>query len=164
MINVVLFEPEIPQNTGNIMRTCVAIGARLHLIKPFGFALSQTKRAAVNYTDSLDYLVYDDFLDFKVNNKGIYLFYTRYATKDYCQFLFDETENYYLIFGKESTGIDKEILKNNLENCFRIPTTDKVRSLNLANSVAIVAYEAMRQLSFSGLIGYDIHKGIDFLN
>ncbi len=164
MINIVLVEPEIPQNTGNIMRTCVAIGAKLHLVKPFGFALSQTKRAAVNYTDNLKYFVYDDFLDFSVKNKGVYLFYTRYATKDYCQFFFDIKEDYYLIFGKESAGIDKEILKENLENCFRIPTTDQVRSLNLANSVAIVAYEAMRQFSFSGLFCYDIHKGIDFLN
>ncbi len=164
MINIVLYEPEIPQNTGNIMRTCVAIGAHLHLIKPFGFALSQTSRSAVNYTENLKYFVYEDYQDFFQKNNGMFLFYTRYATKEYSCVQFCNKQNYYLIFGKESTGIPKEILKENLENCFRIPTTNNVRSLNLANSVAIVAYEAMRQLSFEGLLSYDVHKGIDFLN
>ena len=166
MINVVLLEPEIPQNTGNIMRTCVGIGAKLHLIKPFGFSLSDAniKRYAVNYIEHLEYQVYEDIEDFFLNNKGEFLFYTRYATKSYSEMNFFKKENYYLFFGKESTGIDKAILKKHRSNCYRIPTSKNIRSLNLANAVAIVCYEAMRQLAFVGLNDYDFHKGIDFLD
>ena len=166
MINIVLFEPEIPQNAGNIMRTCVGIGAKLHLIKPLGFSLdeSKIKRYSVNHLDKLNYQVYENYDEFMRENKGVFLFLTRYATKSYDDFTFEENENYYLIFGKESTGIPKEILNENIETCFRIPTTEDIRSLNLSNAVAIVAYEALRQLKFSNLKKFDVHKGFDYLN
>lgn len=166
MINIVLFEPEIPQNAGNIMRTCVGIGAKLHLIKPLGFSLdeSKIKRYSVNYLDKLNYEVYENYDEFAQKNEGIFLYLTRYATKSYSDFTFEKENNYYLIFGKESTGIPKEILNKNIETCFRIPTTEDIRSLNLSNAVAIVAYEALRQLQFEDLKTFDVHKGFDYLN
>lgn len=165
MINIVLFEPEIPQNTGNVMRTCVALGAKLHLVKPFGFSLDEksVKRSAVNYFEHLDYKIYENINDFFENNSGEMHFLTRYATKDYSDFSFTD-ENIYLIFGKESTGIPKEILMQHKEKCLRIPTTDNVRSLNLSNCVSIVAYEAMRQRKFENLLHYDVFKGKDYLD
>lgn len=165
MINIVLFEPEIPQNTGNIMRTCVAINAKLHLIKPLGFSLDEKsiKRSAVNYIDKLDYEVYENIDEFFSNNKGEYFFLTRYATKKYSDFDFKIKNDIYLIFGKESTGIPKEILKNHLDQCLRIPTTENVRSLNLSNCVSIVAFEALRQREFENLLVYDKFKGENYL-
>lgn len=165
MINIVLFEPEIPQNTGNIMRTCVAIGARLHLIKPLGFSLDEKsiKRSAVNYIDKLEYFVYENIDDFFSKNKGEMFFLTRYATKKYTDFDFKASKDIYLVFGKESTGIPKEILKEHLDKCLRIPTTDNVRSLNLSNCVSIVAFEALRQRDFENLLVYDSFKGVDYL-
>ena len=130
MINIVLFEPEIPQNTGNIMRTCVAVGARLHLIKPLGFELSdkQLKRSGMDYIEELDYFVYEDYQDFIFKNPGYYFYITRYGEKTYSDVDYNEVkDNIYLIFGKESTGIDKNILKNNLDHCFRIPMKKDIR-------------------------------------
>lgn len=166
MINIVLFEPEIPQNTGNIMRTCVAIGARLHLIKPLGFSLDEKsiKRSAVNYIEKLEYFVYENIEEFFNKNNGEFFFLTRYATKKYSDFDFKQPNDIYLVFGKESTGIPKEILKNHLDKCLRIPTTDNVRSLNLSNCVSIVAFEALRQRDFENLLVYDTFKGVDYLN
>ncbi len=165
MINIVLCQPEIPQNTGNIMRTCIAIDAKLHLIKPLGFSLEQTdvKRSAANYLAELNYEIYDSMADFVFKNKGEYYYLTRYANKCYSAVSFSQKENIYLIFGSESKGIDKEILRANYERCFRIPTTAKVRALNLANAVAIVSYEVMRQMEFPNLLCYDAQKGRETL-
>lgn len=167
MNNIVLFEPEIPGNTGNIMRTCVATGTVLHLIKPLGFTLDDAhlKRSGVNYIDKLEYYVYDSFDDFAKKNKGVYYYFTRYGRKPHTSFDYTNKEgkNLYFIFGKESTGIPKEILKNNLEHCMRIPMTDNVRALNLSNSVAIVIYEVLRQQNFKGLLFEEPFKGADYL-
>lgn len=167
MNNIVLFEPEIPQNTGNIMRTCVATDTVLHLIKPFGFSLDDkyVKRSGVNYIDKLNYKVYENFEDFKSKNPGIYYYFTRYGRKPHTSFDYSnkENENLYFIFGKESTGIPVEILKNDLEHCMRIPMTDNVRALNVSNSVAIVIYEALRQQNYNNLLKEEPHKGADFL-
>lgn len=166
MINIVLYEPEIPGNTGNIMRTCVATNARLHLIEPLGFKLDSAniKRSGVNYIDKLDYVVYSDWNDFVSKNKGEFYFLTRYGKKVHTSFDFsDKNKNIYLIFGKESTGIPKEILRNYLDRCLRIPASDNVRSLNLSNTVAIMIYEVLRQQDYPNLFRVEPHKGEDWL-
>ena len=166
MINVVLFEPEIPQNTGNIMRTCVATGCVLHLIKPLGFKLDDAhiKRSGVNYIDKLEYHVYENFEDFKEKNEGEYFFYTRYGHKPHSSFDYsDKSKNIYLIFGKESTGVPKEILRPYIDKCARIPMTSNVRALNVSNAVAIVVYEAFRQRDYDGLLFDEPHKDKDFI-
>ena len=167
MNNIVLYEPEIPQNTGNIMRTCVATNTKLHLIKPLGFSLSDKylKRSGVNYIDKLNYEVYENFSDFKSKNKGIYYYFTRYGRKPHTSFNY-ENENIdelYFIFGKESTGIPKEILKEDLDHCMRIPMSENVRALNLSNSCAIVIYEVLRQQNYNDLLREEPHKGADYL-
>jgi tRNA (cytidine/uridine-2'-O-)-methyltransferase len=166
MINIVLYEPEIPQNTGNIMRTCVATNTKLHLIKPLGFSLDESniKRSGVNYIEHLEYTVYENFEDFKSKNIGTYYYLTRYGKKPHTSFDYSNSnENIYLIFGKESTGIPKEILKDDLNHCMRIPMTDKVRSLNLSNCVAIMLYEVLRQQDYNDLLRTEPHKGEDYL-
>ena len=167
MINIVLYEPEIPQNTGNIMRTCVATGAKLHLIKPLGFELDEKriKRSGVNYIDKLKYEVYENFDDFKNKNQGTYYYFTRYGKKPHSSFNYkeDTDKDIYLIFGKESTGIPKEILQKDLEHCMRIPMTSDVRSLNLSNCVAIVLYEVLRQFDYNDLLRTEPHKGENFI-
>lgn len=166
MINIVLYEPEIPQNTGNIMRTCVATGTRLHLIEPLGFSLDEAhlKRSAVNYIDKLEYHVYKNWDEFKEKNKGTYYYFTRYGHKPHSSFDYsDQEEEIYLIFGKESTGIPKEILKEDIEHCMRIPMTENVRALNLSNCCAIVVYEVLRQQNYRSLLRDEPHKGIDYL-
>lgn len=166
MINIVLFEPEIPQNTGNIMRTCVAVGARLHLIKPLGFDLSdkQLKRSGMDYIEELEYFVYENYKDFVSKNPGHHFYITRYGEKTYSDVDYNEIkDNIYLIFGKESTGIDKNILKNNLDHCFRIPMKKDIRSLNLSNCVAIVLYEVLRQTNYLGLSKFETIKGKNYL-
>ena len=162
MINIVLFEPEIPQNTGNIMRTCVATNSRLHLIKPLGFSLDEKylKRSGVNYISKCDYQVYDNIDDFFNKNKdGEYFFLTRYGHQRHtvCDYL-DSDKNYYFFFGKESTGIPKSILKPYIDKCFRLPMTANVRALNLSNTVAIVIYEALRQQNYNDLLFDEPHK------
>ncbi len=166
MINIVLYEPEIPGNTGNIMRTCVATGSKLHLIEPLGFTLNEKsiRRAGVNYIDKLNYKTYIDFDSFLAENKGEYYFFTRYGKKPQDSFDFkDSSKNIYLIFGKESTGIPKKILKNYLDRCIRIPTTKDVRALNLSNCVAIATYEVLRQQNYNDLLRVEPHKGEDWL-
>ncbi len=162
MINIVLFEPEIPQNTGNIMRTCVATGSKLHLIKPLGFKIDDKslKRSGVNYIDKLEWYVYENYNDFLEKNKnGKFYFLTRYGHKPPSQFDFSNTnDNIYLVFGKESTGIPKNILKPNIDNCIRLPMTDNVRALNLSNTVAIMAYEVLRQQNYPNLFWDEPHK------
>ena len=166
MINIVLYEPEIPGNTGNIMRTCAATNAKLHLIEPLGFSLDEKyiKRSAVNYLEFCDYKVYKNFDDFKETNKGTYYYLTRYGKKPHTSFdSSDPNENIYFIFGKESTGIPKEILKNDLERCMRIPMNEHVRALNLSNSVAVMTYEALRQQNYPNLSFVEPFKGEDYL-
>ena len=166
MNNIVLYEPEIPQNTGNIMRTCVATNTRLHLIKPLGFEIDDAhlKRSGVNYIDKLEYYIYENFEDFKKKNKGTYYYFTRYGHKPHTSFDYsNQKEDLYFIFGKESTGIPKSILQQDLDHCMRIPMTDKVRALNVSNSVAIVIYEALRQQDFNDLLREEPHKGSDYL-
>ena len=166
MINVVLFEPEIPGNTGNIMRTCVATNARLHLIKPLGFKLDEAsiKRSGVNYIDKLEYFVYENYDDFLAKNKdGDFFYFTRYGKKHHDSFNYKEYKNIYLIFGKESTGIPKSILKDHLDRCMRIPMSINVRALNLSNSVAICVYEVLRQNNYFDLLREEPHKSKDYL-
>lgn len=166
MINIVLYEPEIPGNTGNIMRTCAATNTKLHLIEPLGFSLDEKyiKRSAVNYLEFCDYKVYKNFDDFKETNKGTYYYLTRYGKKPHTSFDYsDPNENIYFIFGKESTGIPKEILKNDLERCMRIPMNEHVRALNLSNSVAVMTYEALRQQNYPNLSFVEPFKGEDYL-
>ena len=166
MINIVLYEPEIPGNTGNIMRTCVATNTKLHLIEPLGFQISDKaiKRSGVNYIDKLEYTTYLDFEDFVSKNKGEYYFFTRYGKTPQDTFDFSDTsKNIYLIFGKESTGIPKEILRNYLDRCIRIPTTENVRALNLSNCVAIATYEVLRQQNYPNLLKKEPHKGENWL-
>ena len=166
MINVVLYEPEIPQNTGNIMRTCAGTGVKLHLIKPLGFSLDEKsiKRSGANYIDSCDYTVYENYEDFLSMNDGDFYFLSRYGTKAHTSFDYSDTaKNIYLVFGRESTGIPKEILKNNIDKCLRIPTNDNIRALNLSNCVAIMVYEVLRQQNYPNLLGYDVFKGVNYL-
>ena len=167
MNHIVLFEPEIPQNTGNIMRTCVATGTKLHLIKPLGFSLDEKHliRSSVNYMDKLDYEIYENFLEFKEKNPGVYYYFTRYGKKPHTSFDYQnkEQKELYFIFGKESTGIPKEILQEDLEHCMRIPMTENVRALNVSNACAIVIYEVLRQQNYNDLFRVEPHKGADYL-
>ena len=149
MLNIVLHEPEIPANTGNIGRTCVATNTRLHLIEPLGFRLNEKnlKRAGMDYWDQLDVVTYIDYHDFLERNPGakIYMATTK-APKVYTEVQYEP--DCYIMFGKESAGIPEEILKENPNTCVRIPMIGETRSLNLSNSVAIVLYEALRQNNF----------------
>ena len=159
MLNIVLLEPEIPANTGNIGRTCVAAGARLHLIEPLGFSLSEKalKRAGMDYWKDLDVTTYIDYSDFLDKNPGakIYMATTK-ARKVYTEVSYEPDS--YIMFRKESAGIPEEILVENKENCVRIPMMGEIRSLNLGNSAAIVLYEALRQNGFKGMeLEGDLH-------
>lgn len=150
MLNVVLFQPEIPANTGNIGRTCVATDTRLHLIEPLGFRLNEKeiKRAGMDYWEHLDvrrYVNYEEFLE-KNPNAKIWMATTK-AKHVYTDVSYGPDD--YIMFGKESAGIPEEILVDNEETCIRIPMLEKIRSLNLSNSVSIVLYEALRQNQFS---------------
>lgn len=151
-MNIVLFEPEIPANTGNIGRTCVATGTTLHLIEPLGFLLNEKsiKRAGLDYWERLDVRRYINFKDFleKNNNPKIYMATTK-TTNIYSEVHYDEDA--YIMFGPESRGIPEEILVNYEETCVRIPMRGEERSLNLSNSVAVILYEALRQNGFSDL-------------
>lgn len=165
MINVVLFEPEIPQNTGNIMRTCSAFEMKLHLIEPLGFSLDEKhlKRSAMDYVNDLDYKVYKNWNEFIEGKTGQFVYFTRYGMKNFVDCKFDKDKDIYLVFGKESTGIDKNILKANLDDCYRLPMRKDARSLNLSNCVAIGAYECLRQVGFGDLSDREVIKGEDFL-
>jgi tRNA (cytidine/uridine-2'-O-)-methyltransferase len=149
ILNIVLFEPEIPQNTGNIARTCAATGARLHLVGPMGFTIDdkKLKRAGLDYWNDLDITYYDSIKEFYEKNDGEMYYLTTKAQKNYTDAKFND--NVYIIFGKETAGIPEEILLENKEYCLRIPMLGDIRSLNLANSVSIVAYEAYRQDDFN---------------
>ena len=151
-INIVLCEPEIPQNTGNIARTCAATGASLHLIRPLGFEINNAKlkRAGLDYWDKLDITYYDSLSDFlaKHADKTIYYFTTK-AMHNYSDISYPDDA--WIMFGKETRGLPEELLKENPETCVRIPMRDTLRSLNLSNSVAIAVYEILRQKDFAGL-------------
>ncbi|MBO4242051.1 MAG: tRNA (cytidine(34)-2'-O)-methyltransferase [Clostridiales bacterium] len=164
-MHVVLFQPEIPQNTGNIMRTCVAFNCKLHLIKPLGFDIDNPKfkRSTTNHITWADYTLYDSWEDFEQKNKGQYYFLTRYGKVPPSDIKFPKDEEIYLIFGKESTGIPYDILKEHTERCFRIPMAGECRSLNLSNAAAIAIYECQRQLGYEGLSLTEVQKGEDFL-
>ena len=152
-INIVLHEPEIPQNTGNIARTCAATGASLHIIKPMGFTIDdkKLKRAGLDYWDKLNITYYENLEDFfQKNQEGAIYYYTTKAPV-----ASTEVEEYpqkvYIMFGKESKGLPEELLHENKEHCVRIPMRDTLRSLNLSNSVAIAVYEILRRDNFDGL-------------
>ena len=152
MINIVLHEPEMPANTGNIGRTCVAAGARLHLIEPLGFHINEkmVKRAGLDYWDKLDVTVYDNYEDFLEKNPGakIYMATTK-APHTYCDVRYED--DCYIMFGKESAGIPEDILVQHPDTAIRIPMIGDIRSLTLSNSVAIVLYEALRQHDFADM-------------
>lgn len=152
MLNIVLLEPEIPANTGNIGRTCVATGTRLHLIKPLGFSLDEKhlRRAGMDYWKEIDVTVYENYGDFLSKNPGAKVYYaTTKARRTYAAAAYEP--DCFLMFGKESAGIPEEILKDHEETCIRIPMIGETRSLNLSNAAAIVLYEALRQQNFDGM-------------
>ena len=151
-MHIVLHQPEIPQNTGNIGRTCVATNTSLHLIEPLGFRINEKelKRAGMDYWEKLDVKRYIDYEDFLDKNPGAKIWYaTTKAKRSYCEAAFGPDD--FIMFGKESAGIPEEILVDNEETCIRIPMGHEIRSLNLSNSVAIVLYEALRQNDFLNL-------------
>ena len=159
-MNIVLYEPEMPANTGNIGRTCVATGTRLHLIEPLGFKLSEkaVKRAGLDYWDKLDVTVYSDYQDFLDRNPGakIYMATTK-APRSYTEAVF--RDECYLVFGKETAGLPEAFRRAHADRCIRIPIRAEARCLNLSNAAAILAYEALRQLDFPGLTGEGAMKG-----
>ena len=168
MIHVVLYEPEIPQNTGNIMRTCMASGSVLHLIEPLGFQLDEKhlRRSGMDYRNELEYHTYPNWEAFvQAHPSENYYFVTRYGKVPPEAHDYQECEgDIYLIFGKESTGIPIELLAHHSDHCMRIPMVAKARSLNLSNCVAIVVYEVLKQLDYPGLSKHECIKGEDFLD
>ena len=151
-MNIVLVEPEIPQNTGNIARTCAVTDSSLHLVRPLGFSTDDKylKRAGLDYWQFLDIYYYDSIQEFfKKNTGGNFYFSTKRAPNSYDQISYQLND--FILFGKETEGLNKKLLKENIENCIRIPMINQARSLNLSNSVAIILYEAMRQLNFKNL-------------
>ena len=153
-LNIVLLEPQIPQNTGNIARTCAATGASLHLIKPMGFTVDdkKLKRAGLDYWHLLDITYYDGIDDFYAKNEGgNFFFLTTKGTNIFTETVFPK-EKCYIIFGREDAGIPEHILKEHPDTSLRIPMIDEARSLNLSNSAAIVAYEVLRQWGYPGLL------------
>ena len=151
-MHIILHQPEIPANTGNIGRTCVATGTALHLIEPLGFRLDEKsiKRAGMDYWEHLDVTRYMNFQEFQDRHPGAKIWYaTTKAKRLYTEAAFGQDD--YIMFGKESAGIPEEILVENEETCIRIPMLDEIRSLNLSNAVAIVLYEALRQNDFAGM-------------
>ena len=159
-MNIVLHEPEIPSNTGNIGRTCVATGTALHLIRPLGFSLDEKnlRRAGLDYWQHLELYLYDDFEDFLQKNPGAHVYMaTTKAHRTYTEVSYAPDD--FIMFGKETAGIPEEILVEHEEDCIRIPMNDSIRSLNLSNSAAVILYEALRQQNFSGMQEYgELHR------
>lgn len=152
MINIVLYSPEIPQNTGNISRTCAVTGARLHIIKPIGFEISDRtlKRAGLDYWDKLDVTYYENYEDFLAKNpEGKKYYFSAHAKNSFADV--EYPDGVYLIFGRESVGLPKEVIEENSENTLRIPMRKTLRCLNLSNSVAIAVYEVLRRNNYEGL-------------
>ena len=150
-INIVMVEPEIPQNTGNVARTCAATGARLHLVGPMGFKIDdkKLKRAGLDYWQYLDITYYDNLDEFFKKNNGEFFYFTTKALHRHTDI--EYPDNCYLLFGKETKGLPEELLLKNREKCVRIPMIDDARSLNLSNSVAIGVYEVLRQWDYPEL-------------
>lgn len=151
-LNIVLVEPQIPQNTGNISRTCAVTGAKLHLVRPLGFEVSdkQLKRAGLDYWDKLDITYYDGLDDFFSRNPdGKFFYFTTKGRKVHSEQ--EYPNNSYLIFGREDKGLNEELLRDNPDSCLRIPMRNELRSLNLSNSVAIAVYEVLRQWDYPDL-------------
>lgn len=167
MLHLVVYQPEIPQNTGNMMRTCVATNTILHLIEPLGFKVDDKslQRAGMDYIDKLTWYVHKDWNDFLEKNPSENIFFlTRYADVPPSNFDFSNPdEDYYLVVGKESTGIDKEILKDHLDHCMRLPMAKDARSLNVSNTAAIIIYEALRQQNYASLSFEEVIKGPNVL-
>lgn len=168
MIHIVLYHPEIAQNCGNIIRTCQATGSSLHLIKPLGFSLDDKNllRSSMDYIDDCEIYTYENFDEFyKLHQDDKLFFITRYGMKSYSEIeAKDVLQDYYLIFGSESSGIDYKILKDHLSSCYRIPMKVNSRSLNLSNCVSIVTYELLRQEDYFSLAKKETFKGENFLN
>lgn len=151
MLNIVLVEPEIPQNTGNIARTCACTNCRLHLVRPFGFEISDKtlRRAGLDYWDKVDITYYDNLGEFFAKNEGATFFYaTTKAKQSYTDVSFPD--NSFILFGKETKGLPEDLIYKDYERAIRIPMFGSLRSLNLSNSVAIILYEALRQNDFFG--------------
>lgn len=167
MLHIVLYRPEKPQNTGNIMRTCVAIHATLHVIGPITFSIDNKdlKRVGMDYIDDLKMIYYSSYEEFVKQNPDIDVYYvTRYARTVYSSYnLSNSLKDIYLMFGRESTGIPHDILKEHQDKLMRIPMVPEARSLNLSNCVALVAYEVLRQQGFPNLATEEAIKGPDFL-
>lgn len=167
MIHVVLYRPEKPLNTGNIMRTCMAVKAKLHIIGPITFSLAEKdlKRAGLDYIESLDYDYYENIEEFNKKHSNINIFYiSRYGDKVYSNEDFsDSIHDIYVMFGRESTGIPHDILREHMDKVIRLPMVPNARSLNLSNCVAIVVYEILRQQKFTDLATSEAIKGSDYL-
>lgn len=150
-INIVMVEPEIPQNTGNVARTCAATGARLHLVGPMGFKIDdkKLKRAGLDYWHFLDISYYEDIEEFFAKNKGEFFYFTTKGRNVHSDVSYPD--NCYLVFGKETKGLPEALLIKNYEHCVRIPMGDGIRSLNLSNSVAVGVYEVLRQWNYPQL-------------
>lgn len=152
-LNIVLLEPQIPQNTGNISRTCAVTGAALHLIKPYGFVITdrQLKRAGLDYWDKLDIYEYENWDSFAEKNEGHFYFFTTKGLTVHSEVSYPAEGSVYIIFGREDKGLPEELLYRNRERCVRIPMRNELRSLNLSNSVAIAVYEVLRQWDYPDL-------------
>lgn len=152
-LNIVLVEPQIPQNTGNISRTCAVTGAALHLVKPYGFEISdkKLKRAGLDYWDKLEIHEYDDLDDFFSKNSGEFYFFTTKGRMVHSDVDYSQDREVYIIFGREDKGLPEKLLYENPQSCVRIPMRKTLRSLNLSNSVAIACYEVLRQWDYSDL-------------
>ncbi len=167
MINIVLFQPEKPANTGNIIRSAASLGAKVHIIKPLGFNLDEKefKRAGMDYISLCDIKFYDSLEEFLnlYSDEEIY-FITRYGQKTYSSVDFsDVLKDKFIMFGKESSGLPYDLLKKHFDKCLRIPMRPEARSLNLANCVAIVSYEIARQEGFFSLASFETIKGMNFI-
>ena len=151
VINIVMVEPEIPQNTGNVARTCAATGARLHLVGPMGFAIDdrKLKRAGLDYWDFLDITYYENLEDFFERNQGAFFYFTTKGRENLAGVRYPD--NCYLVFGKETKGLPEELLLENPQSCVRIPMAGEIRSLNLSNAVAVGVYEVLRQWDYPAL-------------
>lgn len=152
-LNIVLVEPQIPQNTGNISRTCAVTGAALHLVKPYGFEITdrQLKRAGLDYWDKLEIYEYESLEEFFEKNEGTFRFFTTKGRSTHSQIYYPDTQNTYLVFGREDKGLPEKLLFEHPDECVRIPMRNELRSLNLSNSVAIGVYEVLRQWDYPDL-------------
>ncbi len=162
-LNIVLLEPQIPQNTGNIARTCAATGARLHLIGPLGFTISDAKlkRAGLDYWHLLDISTYESWQEFIEKNEGSFFYLSTKAAKIHSEAAYPDKT--YIVFGREDAGLPEELLTANLQSCLRIPMIEGARSLNLSNSVAVAAYEVLRQWGYPKLSAAGKFKAFDDL-